>query len=611
MSTRVIEGLLLDFEGKPLKNHKVVLELIDGSYTAEAFYVSDNKTYYTDGEGQLKVTLWANEEGEQASFYRLQVGRENFLFTLAPGNSPLTWSQVRQLGVTESDPQYKTLVSYVNRLIEQAQFQGIDISQFTTETQLTDSFVAHRQEPNPHPQYEVPPGVTNWEDLQNKPESFTPSIHSHPIGEVDGLQIQLQGRELEGVASSLLTSHIEDQDPHPAYQLLSDRGIPNGYAFLDETARITFEQLPETLSNEPVDSSPSEPEPEPLPPVEENQPEPDPVEPIIIPDDVFFYDPSSYSPSRKPRLSAAGSPDYFPAAVVGNLSGQSRYHGIVFANIQETMAFRRVEVPLRRANVAGGELASLLFLRKEGNFWVMRMKREVTLVQNHARIVWAREFIFPRGETWAVVTGLRGGLPKLSIFYGDASPYPAPAANATLSSNDLLQQDVNISVPVTEGAGTHRCIRFYGVNVPKDVIGPVSPEDLPPGLGSSSRETISHTTALVNQNGFVNFSLALQAVAVLLNVTLSHAARLRCYRTTEARTLDANRVIGAPTDDGVTQDLLFEVVLPFYGSLSINLVSTLLTLGGDGMAYFRLDNRHTATTAYTANFNLLSLEPKA
>ncbi len=49
-----------------------------------------------------------------------------------------------------------------------------------------------------------------------------------------------------------------------------------------------------------------------------------------------------------------------------------------------------------------------------------------------------------------------------------------------------MQQGVNVSAPVTQGAGTHRCIRFYGVNVPKDVIGPLSPEDLPPGVGGVS-----------------------------------------------------------------------------------------------------------------------------
>jgi hypothetical protein len=232
-----------------------------------------------------------------------------------------------------------------------------------------------------------------------------------------------------------------------------------------------------------IDTTPPPEEEVALPPVGESDPEPAVVEPVVLVTDTYVPDLNSYSPYNKPRLSPAGSPDYFPAAITGT-PGTQRFFGISFNNVPETLAFRRLEVPFRRKNVEGGEKFGLLVLKKTGNEWVTVATRFATLVSQQARMVWAKTLVFPKGESWAIIFGFNGDNPPTNIFYGSAASYPAPYANSGVAIDQGMSSTPGLLYSLTAVPGSHRMIRLYGVNLPKDVIGPLALEDLPAGTSS-------------------------------------------------------------------------------------------------------------------------------
>ncbi|MFE2997940.1 hypothetical protein ACFXG4_23340 [Nocardia sp. NPDC059246] len=65
------------------------------------------------------------------------------------------------------------------------------------------------------------PGTTDWSGLTNKPSTFAPSAHTHPISEVTNLQTSLNAKEST-----------------------ANRGAANGYAPLDASSLIPAAYLP-------------------------------------------------------------------------------------------------------------------------------------------------------------------------------------------------------------------------------------------------------------------------------------------------------------------------------------------------------------------------------
>lgn len=111
---RTVSGVLYTMEGEPLRAARVRIRLKPGSYTAEGSYLGGELALTTSPTGLLSVSLWANELGEQASCYEVALpDGERFSFVLPAGIEVLSWSEVRLLGVTEQEPQYQTLVSFI------------------------------------------------------------------------------------------------------------------------------------------------------------------------------------------------------------------------------------------------------------------------------------------------------------------------------------------------------------------------------------------------------------------------------------------------------------------------------------------------------------------
>lgn len=51
-------------------------------------------------------------------------------------------------------------------------------------------------------------GAPDWDDITNKPSTFTPSAHTHPISDVTGLQAALDGKQASGSYANATHSHV-------------------------------------------------------------------------------------------------------------------------------------------------------------------------------------------------------------------------------------------------------------------------------------------------------------------------------------------------------------------------------------------------------------------
>lgn len=88
-------------------------------------------------------------------------------------------------------------------------------------------------------------GVVDWEDVTNKPTTFTPSAHTHPISEVVGLQGDLDSKQNiseKGQANGyvpLNSSSLIEQQYLPSYVDDVIEGYLSGGVFYEENTHIT------------------------------------------------------------------------------------------------------------------------------------------------------------------------------------------------------------------------------------------------------------------------------------------------------------------------------------------------------------------------------------
>ena len=114
---RTITGHLLSPNGTPIASAPVKFQLTPGSYTPDYQYLSTTVVATTDEAGYFSVELWVNEEGERSSQYRCSLpDGTRIAFVLNAGTEPIDLSLLRQAGITKNDPQYKTILSYINSL---------------------------------------------------------------------------------------------------------------------------------------------------------------------------------------------------------------------------------------------------------------------------------------------------------------------------------------------------------------------------------------------------------------------------------------------------------------------------------------------------------------
>jgi hypothetical protein len=89
-------------------------ELYPFSYDAFALYPRRKIRGAVDENGQGSIQLWANETGDEASHYLVTLPSSETFFTTVPEGGPFTLAELRAAGVTESDPQYLSLITWLN-----------------------------------------------------------------------------------------------------------------------------------------------------------------------------------------------------------------------------------------------------------------------------------------------------------------------------------------------------------------------------------------------------------------------------------------------------------------------------------------------------------------
>jgi hypothetical protein len=161
-----------------------------------------------------------------------------------------------------------------------------------------------------------------------------------------------------------------------------------------------------------------------------------------------------------------------------------RMAGPILPTANITRTYGEVRVPIRNAVTKAGVTVRLNHINATSGL-VLR-SREVTLVGNEVELVFPGPFTVPANESHAFLVGaVQGGWGEhLTLFYGgQTGGYPAPQAHVSTLLTDV--------VPATSEGETltgltgavfnqYRVVNLMaGATIPKGVIGPLDPADLP------------------------------------------------------------------------------------------------------------------------------------
>ena len=101
MATRTIVGTVYNLLDQPVQNAKLKFILNLSTFTADKEYQSSFTETITDAFGNWSVSLWCNSESLSVTSYTcVDVDGSRFIFTLEPGITPLTYSQIKALGIS-------------------------------------------------------------------------------------------------------------------------------------------------------------------------------------------------------------------------------------------------------------------------------------------------------------------------------------------------------------------------------------------------------------------------------------------------------------------------------------------------------------------------------
>ncbi|MFN6460538.1 MAG: hypothetical protein RMZ41_001650 [Nostoc sp. DedVER02] len=111
---RIIKSTFIGLNNEPLRNAVVQVIHMKGNTIDNIEYPQVTKNFITDREGKINFTLWCNEEGERASFYRFVLpGGDTFDAIVPVGTSDLELSVLREGGGDSSAPQHQSVISFI------------------------------------------------------------------------------------------------------------------------------------------------------------------------------------------------------------------------------------------------------------------------------------------------------------------------------------------------------------------------------------------------------------------------------------------------------------------------------------------------------------------
>ena len=105
MATRTIVGKVYNLLDQPVQGAKLKFILNLSTFTADKEYQSSFTETITDAFGNWAVNLWVNSESLSVTSYTcVDVDDSRFIFTIDPGITPLTYSQIKALGAPINSP---------------------------------------------------------------------------------------------------------------------------------------------------------------------------------------------------------------------------------------------------------------------------------------------------------------------------------------------------------------------------------------------------------------------------------------------------------------------------------------------------------------------------
>ena len=105
MAIRTIVGKVYNLLEQPVANAKLTFTLNQSAYTLDRSYETSSTEIKSDALGNWAVALWVNSESLSPTSYTcIDVDGSKFIFTIDPGITPLTYSQIKSLGAPINSP---------------------------------------------------------------------------------------------------------------------------------------------------------------------------------------------------------------------------------------------------------------------------------------------------------------------------------------------------------------------------------------------------------------------------------------------------------------------------------------------------------------------------
>jgi len=125
MATRTITGKVYDLLDQPIQNAKLKFSLNQSAYTTDKDYESSSSEIRTDFNGEWSIVLWCNSESLSPTSYTCtNPDGSRFIFTLDPGISTLTYSQIKAMGTPISSPPSVPSASLLTYISSQIALMG-------------------------------------------------------------------------------------------------------------------------------------------------------------------------------------------------------------------------------------------------------------------------------------------------------------------------------------------------------------------------------------------------------------------------------------------------------------------------------------------------------
>lgn len=124
MTKRKVTGHVKNLQELPEIGVYVHFDFMKYSAKNDTYFITTSSTVQTDQDGYFEKELWCNEEGDYSTYYVVRIGDSDPIQVVIPvGTTPITLAALQQGGITQTSPQFTTLLTYVQQNIGQTKFK--------------------------------------------------------------------------------------------------------------------------------------------------------------------------------------------------------------------------------------------------------------------------------------------------------------------------------------------------------------------------------------------------------------------------------------------------------------------------------------------------------